>query len=185
MTGQTAAGNLVITGCQSIKGERVTDSDSSQGISTESFVLQVIQDSVGSRLREVEQAFTHTGTKIISALELTIFAAFMPLLAMSMVRLSNDIQRDYTLQVSMLLNEEFGKGSGEHFRNRLLEYLASFYKDVAANATTTVPATIEKALQNINGHPESVETICQLKLVKILLQSLQHDMDAFNKITFN
>lgn len=97
----------------------------------------------------------------------------MPLLAMSLAHIEENIQRGYAAEVALQLERKFTKGSEEHFQERVLEYLAAFNKDLSEGKAHLAPATITAALNNIVGKSDESVVLCRMGLVSSITADIK------------
>lgn len=153
-------------------------------VTPEAFIAHEAERSATNKPDNIRELFLASQTKVQSDLELTIFAAFIPFLAMSLAHLKEKVQKGYAAQVGLELDRRFGEGAGEQFNERVLEYLAAFYKDIAEGKAHLAPATLNAALNNIVGRSDESVVLCRMGLVKVLLPTLQVDADFFKELEF-
>ena len=153
-------------------------------VTPEAFIAHEAEKSVTKKPHDIRELFVASQTEVKSNLELTIFTAFMPLLAMRLAHFKENIQSGYTAQVALELERIFTKGTGEHYQERVIEYLAAFDKDIAEGKTHLAPATITAALNNIVGKSDKSVVLCRMGLVKVLLPTLEVDVDFFKELKF-
>ncbi len=153
-------------------------------VTPEAFIAHQAEKSLTGKPDHLKELFSASKTEVLSDSELTIFAAFLPLLAMSLAHLDDNIQRGYAAQVAAQLDDMFGEGIGEHFQERTLEYLSAFDKDIAEGKAHLVPATLTAALHNICGKSDQSVVICRLGLLKVLLPTLKLNVEFFKELKF-
>lgn len=150
----------------------------------DNFVEQACSKAAGEQAQRFEQLFADCTPLALNATEVVMLSGFVPLLAMSLAQLHKDIQRRYALAFAQKVNEAFGEGAGAAFPQRTLEYLTAFHQDVTTGESSTLPALLTAALDNICGvSDESVET-CRPGLRQALIPTLRADVEQFSATRF-
>jgi len=153
-------------------------------VTPEAFIVHEADKSVTKKPNDLKELFSATHTAIQNDMELIFFAAFMPLLAMSLANLKDNIKSGYVSQVAAQLNSMFSEGVGEKYQKRNLEYLAAFDSDIAEGKAHLTPAMVTAALNNIVGKSDESVVMCRLGLVKVLLPTLKVDVDFYKDLKF-
>jgi hypothetical protein len=114
-----------------------------------------------------------------------ILSGFLPLLAMSLARLPQNVQRGYALSFTRRVNAAFGEGGGMTFPTRTLEYLAAFKQDVTSGKGDALPALLSAALTHVCGGRDEGAERCRSGLLQALLSTLQSDVQHFGGVRFS
>ena len=141
-------------------------------VTRETFIADQAEESLTRGTEDLESILAASRAQLASKRELAMFSAFMPLLAMTLAGLHEDIQRGYVAHIAAELEKRFGEDSGECFRERILEYLVAFDKDIAEGKEHIIAGTITAAMEHILGVSDESVVIARLGLVKVLPSTL-------------
>jgi hypothetical protein len=153
-------------------------------VQPDAFITQVCGRAAGEQAQRFEQVFTDCGPAPPDATEVVMLSGFMPLLAMSLVQLHKDIQRNYALAFAKQVNDSEGAGASISFPQRTLEYLAAFHKDVTAGSSNTLPALLSAVLEHVFGLSDASVEPCRRGLLEVLVPILRSDVEQFGEIRF-
>ena len=151
-------------------------------IKSEAFIADRAHDAVTQKLSDLRELIEASKTAISDELELTIFAASIPILAMSLARLDGNIVRGYTTQIDRFITDSIDKNAGSHFRARTLEYLSAFDRDIAEQKAHILPSTISTALNTVVGKSDKSVVILRMGLVKFLVPMLKQEVEFFKRL---
>ena len=140
--------------------------------------------AVVDKAKYFEELFSACKARSFNPTEAAIFSCFLPLLAMSLADLDDNIQRGYAYEYSQKIGANHGYSAGDLFQERVLEYLSAFDKDVADGKGDKLPSLLSLALGNICGSSDESVVLCRLSLLQFLLPSLKSDVEFFKELKF-
>ena len=151
-------------------------------VKKEEFVGHQAEHAVVESSQNLRELFASSKVDIRSGLELSMFAAFLPLLAMSLADLDTDVQRGYVSLVAVHLDEKFSGSNMHRFQERVLQYLKAFDDDIAKGQAHLLPQTLTLALENIVGRSDESVVMGRIGLVKTVPAKIKINVEFFRDL---